>query len=110
MKWDSGVPKLLNLWSCFHFRDMWCVENVEDITSIITKEPHPLAIFFDDGDKPREWRTFAHLALIGDFLIVHDWGEEFFEKDLLDIPVERILPEMCDKRPDGWKSMWFRRV
>ena len=111
MKWDVGVPALLKLRDCFHFQDMWCEENVKDVTSIFTKEPHPLAIFFDDGDKPREWRTFAHLALVGDFLIVHDWGTEFLERDIIDVPVEPIMVEMCDSRPT-WSlvSRWFKRI
>lgn len=80
------------------------------IRSLIASCARPLAIFFDNGNKPREWQMFAPLTLPGDFCIVHDWGEEFKQEDIGDVKVERILTELCDQRPPSWKAMWFQRV
>lgn len=107
---DEGVPKFLNLKSRFHFFDLFSEVGTRAVTELIQAAPKPMAIFFDDGNKPREWKTFAHLTSPGDYCIVHDWGTEFMPEDVGDVPVARILEEMSDLRPDGWKAMWFRRI
>lgn len=106
----NGLAGLMGLRTAFHFVDLFCTEGIRQMTEIITLSPHPLAIFFDDGDKPREWRLFAPMTSPGDFCIVHDWETEFFPKDLGDVKVERILKKLSDARPTGWKAMWFKRV
>lgn len=74
-------------------------------------ENHPACLFFDDGDKPREWKTFAPLAWSGDILVAHDWGTEFQPEDVGNIPVERILTGLCDRRTVHYLwSMWFRKL
>lgn len=50
-------------------------------------EAHPLVLFCDDGDKPREMREFAPICLPGDFVVVHDWGTEATEQDLPGLPL-----------------------
>ena len=108
-KGNDALPVLIGLKENFHHVDIF-KEGAGIISNLITAGPHPVAIFFDDGDKPREWRTFAPLTSKGDFLIVHDWGTEFGEQDIGDVPVQRILGNMSDSRPDGWKAMWFQRT
>jgi hypothetical protein len=95
----------------FHHVDLFSEEGQAQVISLIETMPHPIAIFFDNGDKPREWKLFAHLLSPGDFCIVHDWGTEFSEKDLGDVKVQRILSNVSDERPDTrWRAMWFKRV
>lgn len=101
----------IGLASSFECIDIFSDEAMKKIGNIITTCEKPLAIFFDDGNKPREWRTYAPLTAVGDYCIVHDWGTEFMESDIGGVHVERILTEESDARtPGGWKAMWFRRV
>lgn len=112
-KWidfSQGLPNLLNLEPIFHHVDLFSEEGYRQVSRLIEVMPHPIAIFFDDGDKPREWRLFAPLLSPGDFLIVHDWGREFFQKDLGDIPVTQIMTDLCKGRSrDSWKAMWYKK-
>lgn len=108
--YSRGLPHLLNLRSTFHHYDLFSEEGIRAVSEIIVNSPKPLAIFFDDGDKPREWKTFAHLTSPGDFCIVHDWGVEFHAADLGDVKVERIMTDMADARRMDWRAEWFRRL
>lgn len=110
---DSGLHGLLGLRDTFHNVNIFGEAGNESpaIGALIESCPKPLAIFFDNGDKPREWRTFAPHTSPGDFLVVHDWGTEFKESDIGDVRVERILANYCDSRPaSDWKAMWFVRT
>jgi cephalosporin hydroxylase len=107
---ETGIPKILGLSSKFRNFDLFSDVGTSEVASIISVSPKPIAIFMDDGNKPREWKTFAPLTSMGDFLIIHDWDTEFFAKDLLDIRVERIMIDLCDLRTTDWKAMWFRRI
>jgi cephalosporin hydroxylase len=111
-KWldfDNGLPKMLRIDRVFHHVDLFN-EGKPQIIDLLENMPHPIAIFFDDGDKRKEWETFAHLTRPGDFCIVHDWNTEFSWKDIGSVAVERILTDSCDKRPAGYQAMWFRRI
>lgn len=107
---SSGVPARLNLESCFHHVDLFSKEGIQAVKDVMLAFPKPLAIFFDDGNKPREWKTFAPLTSPGDFCIVHDWDEEFKAEDLGDVAVERILAHQSDFYEHGWKARFFVRV
>lgn len=111
-KWldfEDGLPKMLNLKNVFHHVDLF-KEGQSQIVHLIETMPRPIAIFFDDGDKRREWELFAPLTHPGDFCIVHDWGAEFSESDFAGVAVERVLTDLCDRRPPGYQAMWFRRI
>lgn len=111
LNFDEGLPNLLRLEPIFHHVDLFSEKGFNEVKQLIEILPHPLAIFFDDGDKPREWKTFAPLCHSGDFLIVHDWDKEFFKDDIGDVKVERIMVEICKGRTrDSWKAMWFKKV
>ena len=107
---DSTVPRMLGIEGKFHFVDVFTDPGKSEIESIIAKSPKPLAIFFDNGNKAREWAMYAGLTNRGDYLIVHDWETEFFASDIGAVPVEYILKDMADARPAGWKAQWFKRV
>jgi hypothetical protein len=106
---DEPLPKAMGLRERFHFVDIF-KEGHAEITGLIAGMPKPLGIFFDDGDKPREWATYAPFTSPGDVLAVHDWGTEFKEADIGSVSVVRILGRLSDGRPSGWKAMWFQRV
>ena len=113
-KWldfSQGLPRFLKLETVFHHVDLFSKEGQDQVIELINTLPHPMAIFFDNGDKPKEWKMFAPLLSPGDFAVVHDWGTEFTEKDIAGVKVERILTKMSDARPKArWRAMWFKRV
>jgi cephalosporin hydroxylase len=94
----------------FHFVDIFSAEGQAQLVPLLWQGKKPVAIFFDDGDKPREWKLMAPLTSPGDFCIVHDWETEFFPENIGDVKVQPILEEMCAKRGPGWKAKWFKRI
>jgi len=100
----------LGLASSFECIDIFSDVAMAKIGQIITTCEKPLLIFFDNGNKPREWKIYAPLTKPGDFCVVHDWETEFTASDLNGLPVERILTKECDARGKGWKAMWFKRI
>lgn len=107
---NDRLPALLNMGKACHVIDIFRDDEKTSVAQVVAESPRPIAMFFDDGDKPREWRTFGPLTIPGDYLIVHDWDTEFSTNDIGGIKVERILTELSDKRTTGWKSMWFKRI
>lgn len=43
---------------------------------------HPMLLLCDNGDKPREVRTYAPLMKVGDLVAVHDWDDEIYQSDI----------------------------
>jgi cephalosporin hydroxylase len=110
INYSFGIPKILRMQDGFFHMDIFR-EGLGVVEGAIKTLSRPLVVFFDNGDKPREWKTFAPLTRPGDFLAVHDFGVEFRERDIGDVPVERILTAECDARPQtGYKTMWFKRI
>jgi len=110
---DFSMPieQEINLGGSFKCLDIFSDEGMALIGGLIQNSPKPLAIFFDNGDKPREWRIFAPLTIPGDYCIVHDYGTEFMDTDVGGVAVERIFVKESDARaPGGWKAMWFKRI
>lgn len=107
---DSGLPALLNMRNNFHNVDIW--DSAGDIIWQIGNLPRPIVMMFDDGDKPREWKTFAPHLAPGDFCAVHDWGREFGVGDIGGVNVDYVMKDYCDLRPqvpNNWYTMWFQR-
>lgn len=109
---DFAMPIELeiNLAASFKCIDIFSSEAQAIIGPLITDSPKPLCIFFDNGNKPREWGLYAPLTVPGDFCVVHDWDTEFTASNIGDVKVERILAEESDARGPGWKAMWFKRI
>lgn len=108
---DQGLAKYLKLENVFHHVDLFSDDGIGEVEYLITTLPHPLVIFFDNGNKPREWKLFAPMTSPGDFLVVHDWGTEFVSKDIGGVSVERILTKETSKQHrNAWKSAWFKRT
>lgn len=106
---NMPIPAILGMAGNYHNVDIFH-DGYDLLISILQTSPRPLALFCDDGDKPREWRTFVPHLVAGDYCAVHDWGTEFKQEHLSGQPVERILTNLSDTRPPGWKAMWFRRI
>lgn len=106
---DDPLSQFLGLAGRFHHIDLFSPEGIQSVATHIELSAKPIALFFDDGNKPREWQIFAPLTSPGDFCVVHDWGTEFKPEDIGGVRVEQILTEMCNLRGPGWKSMWFQR-
>lgn len=111
---NSGLCGLVRMKDSFHNINIFGEEPYESqaIGTLIENCAKPLCIFFDNGDKPREWKLYAPHTKPGDFCAVHDWGTEFMESDIGGIPVERILVNESDQRrkENNWRAMWFRRI
>lgn len=43
---------------------------------------HPMCLFCDNGDKPKEVKLFLPYLAHNDYLVVHDFGKEITERDI----------------------------
>lgn len=78
-------PHLKNLLNFdHHFFQLDIFKHEEGIGKIIQSEGRTI-LFCDNGDKPREFRTFAKYLKVGDVIAVHDWGTEIGTDDILEI-------------------------
>jgi hypothetical protein len=64
-----------------HHRDIFESSTTALIRGLIASKP-PVFLYCDNGDKPREVRTFAPALKPGDFVGVHDYGSEIVAADL----------------------------
>jgi len=60
------------------------------------KAHEPLILFCDNGNKPREVKTFAPYLSSDSIIVVHDWMLEFFPTDIPD-DLEEIYGDFCDE-------------
>lgn len=109
MDFETGLSKEIDLKSHFHFVDLFSEETQFHLATLIQDSPHPLVIFFDNGDKAREWKLYAPFTPPGDFCAVHDFGAEFFLKDIGGVKVEHILGDIKTE-PFAFRTAWFKRV
>lgn len=66
------------------------------LRSLLNDLPKPTLLFYDNGNKPYEWRTFTPLLQTSDFVAVHDWGTEITESDLYPrLPF--LIKEPCEQ-------------
>jgi len=108
---SRGLAQLINLHASFRHVDIFSEAGIEYISGVMEDCPRPLAGFFDNGNKRREWSLFAARLRAGDFCIVHDWGKEFTEEDIGGEPVERVLDARrwkSPRQPTGM-TVWFER-
>jgi hypothetical protein len=51
-------------------------------------------IYCDNGDKPREVKTYLKYMPVGTYVMAHDWGTEILPRDLemIEVPYRRIIP------------------
>lgn len=64
-----------------------------------------VALFCDAGDKPREYRELIGMLRPGDFIAVHDWGNEIHPADITG-PVAMWDKDVCERT--GSITRWFK--
>lgn len=106
-QFDTQVPRLLNFHASFKCVDLFSEETQAYIAGLFQTMPHPICIFFDNGDKPREWALYANLAVKGDFLAVHDWMSEFNPGHVGTIKATRLYEAMSFGRIAFMQTAWW---
>lgn len=94
----APLPELLGLKDRFTRGDVFAGGHVERFIQTL---PKPLLLFCDNGDKRREFKMFVPLLEPGDFVAVHDWGQEIDRADVEGYSTEPIMQEDCEK----WRSI-----
>ena len=104
---DWPLPKLLQLEDTFASVDLFADKVVKRMVEWLGRdELHPLLLFCDNGDKPREFATFVPHLRAGDYVGVHDWKVEFHPKDAqIDVNLEPWQHELAD-RMGGSTRLW----
>lgn len=77
LSFDRNVPFLSGPW--FHH-----VNLLDQSEKIIERFRHPMLLWCDNGDKPREVELYAPFLERGDILAVHDWDTEISQADIPD--------------------------
>jgi len=80
----SPLSKLVGLRNNFICGDIFGARKSRLISLLVHELPHPVLLYCDDGDKPREFREFVPYLRVGDYVGVHDWGREI---DLEDVTI-----------------------
>jgi len=89
---DSIEPQREMPPHCFTRMDVFAEA---DALGDLFREHEPCIVFCDNGNKPRELKTFsAHLRDRWSLLVVHDWGTEIQPEDVPD-NVEMMYEDFC---------------
>jgi hypothetical protein len=104
---DWPLPSLLGLEETSHAIDLFSEQGEKKVADLLQTSLHPLLLFCDNGDKPREFAAFVPHLQAGDYVGVHDWGLEFFMKDTLEgsISLEPWRFDMADQM-GGSTRIW----
>lgn len=102
---DSPAARSLGLRDHFVQADVFGDGKAQVLDVLERDELHPLLLYCDDGDKPREFQTFVPHLRPGDFVAVHDVGTEFYENDV--VPLEKYVEPM-KFGGSGLTGMWQR--
>lgn len=78
--------------------------NAESIGNFISTAP--VALFCDNGNKPREIKTFSPYLTNDSIILVHDWLDEIFPEDIPDY-LEELYGDFCNEL--GSKTRVFRK-
>lgn len=67
---------------------------IDEISAVLKK--HVALVYCDNGDKPKEMKTFAPFLKPGSIIGTHDWHDKFgIEQMVKDLNLEMILEEQC---------------
>lgn len=105
---NSPLGRLLNLKGKFILGDIFEDARPKLITLLEKELPHPLLLYCDNGDKPREFREFVPYLQAGDYVGVHDWGIEIEAKDVAGF--DNLTPLYWDKWAEMGSITRFWRV
>lgn len=109
---DTPVGRLLGLAKCCWAGDLW-LDDCAAVKHVLANSEHPLLLFCDNGDKPREFRTFVPLLRPGDLIAVHDWGVEFSDASIDATPGLRNLVQeifVAESTAIGTLTRFYRRI
>lgn len=106
---DTPVGQLSGIARNFYHCDLWR-EGGDKVRELLSTWPHPLALLCDNGNKPREFATFAPLLTPGDIVACHDWGNEMGYGDIepLKSMVKEVFADECEQM--GSLTRFFQRV
>lgn len=81
---QTPLAKLIGLQDCMLQGDIWEANGGGGLLRDMFDNPdnHPLLLLCDNGNKPLEMQTFVPMLQDGDFVAVHDWGNEINPPDL----------------------------
>ncbi len=102
----SPIPAAIDLKGSFLQRDVFSDDTQNLVANTLAERGHPACVFFDNGNKPREWKVFAPLLAVGDYLVVHDWETEFKAGDATG-NMTRI--GISEERA-SYKTAWFQKA
>ena len=104
---DWPLPRLLQLERTFCNLDLLGYMGVQHVKRLLDRpELHPLLLFCDNGDKPKEFAAFVPYLMVGDYVGVHDWEVEFYPKDAqIGVNLEPWQHDLAD-RMGGITRLW----
>ena len=105
----TPLGRLLNIDSHIITGDLWSELNSGKLRALIADPAnHPLLLFCDNGNKPREFQTFAPLLRAGDVVAVHDWKNEFTDADVPEAMKARLrVIEEGECNAQGVLTRWW---
>lgn len=68
----------------------------QEVVKLLNSFGGPIILFCDNGNKPRELKTFSDKLPSGSVIAVHDWRTETMPADVPDC-LEEILGDLCDE-------------
>ena len=74
-------------------KDEQVIEEIQDLIG----QPGKTLLFCDNGNKRAEVRLYVPHLKVGDFLALHDWGQEIFAKDLEGLPLKEYELDVIDE-------------
>ena len=87
-------PLMFPVEKVFLHRDVWLEPTKAEIKQLT--RVRPFILFCDGGNKPKEFQTFGPMLAKGDYLAVHDYGNEFTLPDIGEVKVEFVMQEACE--------------
>ena len=92
--WDiQSVIKKTNDNITFHHEDVFRSKELE----VLLWDQRRKFLFCDGGNKIKEFNTFAKELNTGDYVFVHDWEEEIWERNIDITGFKYILKDECEQ-------------
>ena len=109
-KWDacfsSPLARLVDLEGHFQQANLFKDDGRKAVLKLLRQSAlHPLLLFCDNGDKPREFADYVPHLRPGDYVAVHDWGKEFGPEDAALYPIEPLYFDLAEQM-EGITRMW----
>ena len=102
---DDALRMLERLGATYHEVDIF--GRADYVRGVLAALPRPLALFCDNGDKPREFETFLPELRSGDVIAVHDWNAEIGPQHV-PAAIMMILRDECEKTEHGMTRFFLK--